>query len=312
MSITTTSGCRSCAMATACAAECAVPTTSIPAAWRAPESSSANVRWSSTISTRGAELTVVRASWSGRSRVSVTIVSRSRLTGGVPRRCNDPDPPTAGPPRRTRKERARSSGPTLNARDGRSGALVPRRDAEDRPVGQVQQLVRHRAEDGAAQRALPAGAHDDDPAVVPVRRVDQRLGRLLRQHLDDRPDAGPLGLLDRVRHRPPAHLGERPLVRLELLPHPTGRLDAVDEDQGLVEPRGQRDRHGQRRPGPRRLVVAEDDAHRRSSSTWMRSPAIPGRSCQYRLSLARQTNMSTSPTTKIPTPITSGGPTPSH
>ena len=108
--------------------------------------------------------------------------------------------------------------------------FVHSRHAQHRAVGEVQQLVRHRAEDGAAQRALTAGADHDDPAVVPVRGVDQRLGRLLRQHLDDRPDAGPLGLLDRVRHRPPTHLGERPLVRLELLPHPTGRLDPGARD----------------------------------------------------------------------------------
>ena len=44
MSITTTSGCSSCAIAMAWAAECAVPSTSIPEAARAPASSSAKVR----------------------------------------------------------------------------------------------------------------------------------------------------------------------------------------------------------------------------------------------------------------------------
>ena len=159
---------------------------------------------------------------------------------------------------------------------------------------------------------LPAGADDDHPRVVPVGRVDERLGGLGVEHLDDRRHPGGVGLGHRVPDRRPADLGQRPLVRAELLAHAARGLRAVDQDQRLLEAGRQRDGHRQGRPRAGRLVVAQDDAHRRSSATSMRSPATPGRSCQYRLSLARQTNIRTTPTRKMPIPMTSGGPTPSQ
>ncbi len=68
------------------------------------------------------------------------------------------------------------------------------------------------------------------------------------------------------------------------------------------------------RSAPGRLVVPEDDAHDEPPSRPETSAGstTPGLSDQNVLSIARQTNISTRPATKISMPITSGGPTPNQ
>src|SRR3712207_4020910 len=118
----------------------------LPAAWRAPDSSPANLRGASPISPGGAGVGEVRRSWSGRSRVRVTIGSRFRSPAGSPADGTTLTPLPQGPrgaPARNAQDRPAGrptlgtagqepSSPAGTQRTGRSDRCSSRCDTEPR------------------------------------------------------------------------------------------------------------------------------------------------------------------------------------
>ena len=140
-------------------------------------------------------------------------------------------------------------------------AITSGRDHQHRALGQVQQLVRGRAEDHALQRRVAVAADDDHPRVALLGDVDQRLGAALRRPArprSRRPLASACCL--RLAHHLLAELLDRLLVFGDLAaPEPRRRVAEDDDDLVAQRPRPARSARVERRLAAVRAVVADDD-----------------------------------------------------
>ena len=192
-----------------------------------------------------------------------------------------------------------------------------RRPARRAPAGPTaEELVRHRPEQQAAQRALVPDADDDHLGVVLLRGSDQSLGGPVVDDLHHRAHPGPLGGGDGRADDGVLDLLDR-LPRLPgLLPHTARRGHPVHEHERYVQAAGEPHRQGQRLLRAGRPVQTEHHtlASHRFTPTLCGPPvagspgagspvtgsgAIPARSLQYLASRRRQKTMMTTPSRKI-------------
>ena len=179
----------------------------------------------------------------------------------------------------------------------------------------MDELVWHRAENDAGERALARRAHDDEARRAFCGDLEQCLRGALRNERGLGRDACLARPRDRLLHDRRPELLERLLRLLPLVADAAKRrLDGVHDDERVAEPDRQLDRslHGDVRA--LRAVDADDDrpAH---------DGAFPVATCGSTASNAfrpknrsfppkRQTTSNTSPSSRKPMPITNGTPMP--